>query len=88
MHIESSGCRRKPEKTLKCGLCRIFLSLSKGLYQGNLQGRSSLAQVCSDEISFSGCPDHKTIFSLLRHESVDILLLVRAFIAIVFLTFV
>ena len=48
--------------------------------------RSALAQGCSDEISFSGCPDHKTIFSLLGHESVDILLLVRAFISIDFLT--
>ena len=66
----------------------IILQLSKGLCQGNLQGRSSLAQVCSNEISFSGCPDHKTVLSLLGHESVDILLLVRAFIAIDFLTFV
>ena len=53
-----------------------------------MQGRSSLAQVCFDEISFSGCPDHETVFSLLGHESVDSLLLVRAFIAIDFLTFV
>ena len=35
-----------------------------------------------------GYPDLKIVFSLLGHESVDLLLLVRASISIDFLTFV